>query len=77
LVAAFEREDLCSRLRAEIRSLPIHQRTVIRRYYEGDCPVAQIARELNVPLTTVKKRLHDARRRLRKRLKAEHLTHSI
>ena len=64
---AVARDELRARLRAEIRALPDHQQTALRLYYDADCSAARIARDLDLPLTTVKKRLHDARKNLRKR----------
>lgn len=63
-----ERRDLHRRLQTEVAALPAAQRIAVRLYYSGNCSTAGIARQLDLPLTTVKKRLHDARRRLRQRM---------
>lgn len=51
-------------LRDTIEALPEHERVVVALHYLGDCPQADVARFLELPLTTVKKRLHVARKRL-------------
>ncbi|HET7014200.1 MAG TPA: sigma-70 family RNA polymerase sigma factor [Streptosporangiaceae bacterium] len=52
------------RLVAALTALPMAQREVIVLHYLADLPVEQIARDLAVPLSTVKSRLVAARRRL-------------
>jgi RNA polymerase sigma-70 factor, ECF subfamily len=52
------------RLIAALTALPMAQREVIVLHYLADLPVEQIARDLAVPLSTVKSRLVAARRRL-------------
>ncbi len=58
-----EREDR-DRLRAAIEALPEHERIVVALHYLGDQPQQEVADFLELPLSTVKKRLHSARRRL-------------
>jgi RNA polymerase sigma factor (sigma-70 family) len=48
-----------------ISALPEHQRIVITLFHIQDLSAKEVALFLELPLTTVKKRLHDARRRLR------------
>lgn len=54
-----------------VEALAVEQRTVVALHYFGEVPLAQIATLLDLPLSTVKKRLHDARGRLR-RMTEEH-----
>lgn len=49
-----------------VEALAAEQRTVVALHYFGEVPLAQIATLLRLPLSTVKKRLHDARARLRR-----------
>jgi ankyrin repeat protein len=51
-----------------IDSLPERERIVTLLFYSSGYPLKEIATFLEVPLTTVKKRLHDARKRLHKLL---------
>lgn len=51
-----------------VRSLPEAQRTVIALFYIRDYSQRQIADFLELPVTTVKKRLYDSRQRLKERL---------
>ena len=53
---------------AAIMALPEHERMTTALYYISDYSTAEIASFMEVPLTTVKKRLHDARQRLRERM---------
>jgi len=46
---------------AALRSLPISQRVVVVLHHVMDLPVDQVARELNIPVGTVKSRLARAR----------------
>lgn len=65
LALAGERAD---RIRAAIASLPNTERDVIALFYLADNSHAAIAAFLGVPATTVKSRLHAARKRLRRKL---------
>lgn len=47
-----------------IDTLPEHERIVTLLFYCSGYPLKEIATFLEIPLTTVKKRLHDARKRL-------------
>ena len=59
--AAAEYRDL----EAAIDALPPHQRDTLRLFYYQGYAHRDIARILNIPTGTVKKRLHDARQRLK------------
>lgn len=52
------------RVRTLIEALPAHERVVVALHYLGDEPQKDVAEFLELPLSTVKKRLHSARRRL-------------
>jgi RNA polymerase sigma factor (sigma-70 family) len=52
-------------LREAIEALPERERIVVALHYLGDCPQRDVAEFLELPLSTVKKRLHVARERLR------------
>jgi len=67
--AAQQREMKQAVLRA-VRSLPDHERTATTLYYINGYSQNDIARFLEVPVTTVKGRLHAARRRLKGRMMA-------
>jgi len=47
-----------------VRRLPAREREVVVLHYVADLPVAEVARRLGVAPGTVKRALHDARRRL-------------
>jgi len=63
-----EANELRFLVRAAVMKLPPKQRVVMLLFYFGQNSQAEISEFLDVPLTTVKKRLHDARHRLRKEL---------
>jgi phosphoribosylaminoimidazole-succinocarboxamide synthase len=56
------------RVREAVQGLPEHERRAVILFYIADHSQDEIAAFLGVPVTTVKKRLHDARRRLRERM---------
>lgn len=60
-----ERDEL---VRKAIEDLPEHERVVILLFYTTGYPLKNIAEFLEVPVTTIKKRLHDARSHLKVRL---------
>jgi RNA polymerase sigma factor (sigma-70 family) len=60
--------ELVSDVRAAIGGLPEHERLATALYYIGDYSQAEVAAFLGVPVTTVKKRLYAARRRLKERM---------
>lgn len=51
-------------VRAAVEALPEHERLVVALHYFGETPQKEVAEFLDLPLSTVKKRLHTARRRL-------------
>ena len=54
-----------ARVRAAVEDLPAAQRLVVALHYLGGLTQAEVAEWLELPLSTVKKRLHTARGRLR------------
>ncbi len=62
---AYEQMERQIRVYAAIRALPEHERMVTTLFYIGDYAQNEIAGFLEVPLTTVKKRLFSARQKLR------------
>lgn len=62
--AVAERRAVQRRVWAEVALLAEHQRIVVTLYYLGGYPQRDIAAFLDIPVSTVKKRLHDARARL-------------
>jgi RNA polymerase sigma factor (sigma-70 family) len=54
-----------------IAQLPPTNRQAVDMFYFKERSIAEVARHLGIPGGTVKRRLHDARRRLRKLLPAE------
>jgi RNA polymerase sigma factor (sigma-70 family) len=61
-------QEMRETVRASIRELPEAERTVIVMFYLGQRSLKEIAAFLEVPVTTVKNRLHTARRRLKERM---------
>jgi RNA polymerase sigma factor (sigma-70 family) len=66
--AAYEEKEQRSRVLTAIQALPEHERMVTTLFYIGNYSQNEIAAFLEVPLTTVKKRLFCARRKLRERM---------
>ncbi len=64
-----EREER-ARLRAAVEALPEAERLLVALHYLGGLDEAAVAEYLELPLSTVKKRLHGARRRLRREIDA-------
>jgi len=64
----WERRETQAQVLAAVRGLPPAQREVTTLYYIQDHPISQIAAFLEVPETTVKNRLHQARTTLRRRM---------
>lgn len=60
-----EHHDLRECVLAAIRALPEHERSVVELFYMEGYSQREVAEVLTLPLTTVKKRLQYARRRLR------------
>ena len=63
-----ERDEQWMRVREAIASLPIQQRLVVVFYYINDLSMNEISEILEIPVGTVKSRLHYARRNLKKKL---------
>ena len=55
-----------------ISGLPLHEQGVVRAFYLEGVSQKEIAQQLGLPLTTVKKRLYSARQRLRPQLTMLH-----
>ncbi len=66
--AAYEGKERQQRVLAAVKALPEHERMVITLFYINDYSQNEIAAFLEAPLTTVKKRLHSARRKLQEML---------
>lgn len=67
-----EQADEVNRLRVALRRLPGDLHTTISLHYLDGLGVSEIASVLNVPVGTVKSRLHTARAKLRKTLQESH-----
>jgi RNA polymerase sigma factor (sigma-70 family) len=65
---ALEKREMADRVLAAVRALSEPQRMVTTLFYINGYSQKEIADFLEVPLTTVKKRLHDARHRLKERM---------
>src|SRR6266436_6134742 len=63
-----ERRETNLRVRRAIDELPDHERTVTLLFYSTGYALKDIAAFLEVPVTTIKKRLHDARKHLKESL---------
>lgn len=63
--AILEQRELTHTLYDAVGALPLHERTVTEMFYFDGESQQDIADQLSVPLTTVKKRLQYARQRLR------------
>ena len=63
--------ELCDQVRAAVAALPPAQRRAVELYYLDELPHADVARVLDVPAGTVRRRLHDARNALRPKLKSQ------
>jgi len=55
-----ERNELAQRVRAEVELMPVHLREILALAYFSQLPYRQISQTLNIPLGTVKSRLHAA-----------------
>jgi RNA polymerase sigma-70 factor (ECF subfamily) len=63
-----ERRDEWSFVQQAVSSLPLAQRVVVVLYYLNDLSLQEIADILDVPIGTVKSRLHYGRLALKKKL---------
>ena len=66
--AIFERAEMQARMREAINSLPLKHRLVVTLHYLQDFSLPEIAFILQLPVGTIKSRLHHARKSLRDRL---------
>ena len=65
---AAEREELRQIVRSALAALPPRGRETAELFYLSELECPEVARRLDVPAGTVKRRLHDARRKLRELL---------
>jgi RNA polymerase sigma factor (sigma-70 family) len=72
--ASWEAQEEAQEVLAAIDALPEPQRTVIALFYIGEYSQQAISAFLEIPVATVKTRLHYARLRLKERLAAEQVT---
>ena len=63
-----EQQEAARRIQEAIAWLPEHEREVTLLFYMAQHSQAEIAAFLSVPVTTVKKRLHTARKRLKEKV---------
>lgn len=63
-----EKHDEAERVRRAVLSLPLPQRVVVVLYYLNDLSLQEIAETLDVPVGTVKSRLHYGRQELKRKL---------
>ncbi len=66
--ARMERRQRYEELHAALQDLPEMYRLVVWLHYFEDMPLKRVAAFLGLPLTTVKWRMHEAKRMLRKRM---------
>jgi RNA polymerase sigma factor (sigma-70 family) len=59
------RKELRARVLSAIHSLPDKQRTTTQLFYVDGYSQKEVAEFMEVPVTTVKKRLHEARKRMK------------
>lgn len=69
--AMAEQSELRVKMRDAINALPLKHRVVVTLHYLQDFSLPEIAYILNVPVGTVKSRLHHARKALRAQLEAQ------
>jgi len=60
-----QRDELCGKVREALAALPSNERETTELFYFDDLSCREISDFLHVPEGTVKRRLHDARKRLR------------
>jgi RNA polymerase sigma factor (sigma-70 family) len=65
---ALQRREIQNHVLDAIRALPEHQRVATTLFYINGYSQQEVADFLELPVTTVKKRLHDARTKLRTRM---------
>ncbi len=71
--AIAERNELRAQVAAALQALPPHERMVTALFYIGEYSQAEISAFLELPVTTVVKRLYTARQRLKKTLQKERI----
>ena len=64
------RDEIWTQVRWAVAALPRHERLVAALFYGGGYSYREVSASLGLPITTVKKRLHSARHKLRGRLQA-------
>ena len=64
------REEVLAYVRRAVASLPQHERLVTVLFYGWHYSYSEVSAFLNIPLTTVKKRLYSARQKLKVQLRA-------
>ena len=73
---AVEKRDDWERVQAAVSILPLPQRVVIVLYYLNDLSLQEISEVIDVPVGTVKSRLHYGRQTLKKSLELGQLNTS-
>ncbi|MBN1266835.1 MAG: sigma-70 family RNA polymerase sigma factor [Anaerolineales bacterium] len=66
--AIVEHDEICSVIKEALATLPISQRIVVVLYYVNDLTLQEISEIIEVPVGTVKSRLHYGRLKLKKEL---------
>ncbi|MBG7610607.1 MAG: RNA polymerase sigma factor [Anaerolineae bacterium] len=66
-----QEEDIVTRVRQAVASLPIEQRQIISLVDLGNLAYCDVAQVLDIPIGTVMSRLHRARKSLLKRMKQD------
>ncbi len=74
-VEEVENNERLERVREAVLALPERERIVTELFYFADYPQQEIAEVLDVPVTTVKKRLQYARRHLKGLIRPEAMLH--
>ena len=69
--AAAECSETWGQIKTAISSLPLPQRTVIVMYYINDLSLQEISDVIDVPVGTIKSRLHYGRQALKKQLSVQ------
>jgi RNA polymerase sigma-70 factor (ECF subfamily) len=69
--AAAESSETWGQIKTAIAALPLPQRTVIVMYYVNDLSLQEISDVINVPVGTIKSRLHYGRQALKKQLSVQ------
>lgn len=65
---ALEKREMTNKILTAVDSLPDHERAATMLFYISGYSQIEVAEFLDVPVTTIKKRLHSARNRLREML---------